>query len=485
MSDAMRNELSPHLRPETSTANIEASGDIVVSNAINKLPKDKGKQVKKNVSKWRMALAGVAIPFIAACGWGNSEQSNFPPIPEPTPVSTLIPNLQTATQEQISSVHSPIETIRKMEAEIGDKPLTFDQASEHKLNVIELVIKTYPFQKSSSQINNNTFFYRHDCELVKKEDNPSETPTVVPSDVKYGGNCAIKQLLEDDYPNSGITSDEALGVSMSVHMFQGFRGGINRNERIFLILARINDPDIDAHPPQKKIPLMQFKKSYENVECMASTPIVRLRSTLAHEATHLLNESLKESLIDQSLLASVINTLENDGFNKENLTVEQHGIIITYEYKDRKSTTYTRTLLHELITDYLATKVSTSNDLPYTTLYGGPHDFKNFENVLQQAEIDTDELIKYYKKGDLKELLLRISSGAKNIQFANEEEKLGFIVQPLLFSKDEKSIIDWGRLQPYFPKVDTNKYEYTLPDGQHSNQQLPQNPQGCLSMVRD
>lgn len=111
MSESIGSELSPQQRPETRANNLSAAGDVVVSDAVKKLPEHKARQVKNNVSKWRMALAGATVPFILSCGWVNNvNQFADERVPTPTirPKETLVPAIE-IQQPKVISIKGSIE----------------------------------------------------------------------------------------------------------------------------------------------------------------------------------------------------------------------------------------------------------------------------------------------------------------------------------------------------------------------------------------
>lgn len=94
MSDSMGSEFSPQ-QPEAPAANLEASGEIVASNAVKNISGKNRSQISKKLA---MALVGITAPFIVSCGWGNipnpfsrSQEVSLPPVVTPIGEGQKIP----------------------------------------------------------------------------------------------------------------------------------------------------------------------------------------------------------------------------------------------------------------------------------------------------------------------------------------------------------------------------------------------------------
>lgn len=366
-----------------------------------------------------------------------------------------------------------LPSIRRLEKELGDKLLTFEKAKAYVPVVADLFIKSVPTDLTRDEITESTFIIqdKFDVEEDQKGDNPVTFPT---GEVLH--SRTIQQLLID-YPRINITYSVAQGVLKDLYENRETLAFVSRPlpevyktcsydcgpvepeypRQIFLFLNRINTAAAYQLPRfEEQTALLQFDDLDHQVGCKIQKPAVGFRTTLLHELVHFDTDPIEKGI----------------WFGGEG--VYGFGVMAMFS-----PNAYA---LEEFVADYFPARISAFNDLPFRTGYSHePHDFVNFQRILDQSSISDRELYRLHKSSGLLPFLDKLTEKAQHANFKSRKEfyRLNNNIFDMLTGEGTESFSpDWKKLQSYFPSVDTNEYQYFDPS---SNYELSANQKiGCI-----
>lgn len=346
--------------------------------------------------------------------------------------------------------------IRDFENKKSDEFLSFEEARSVLPLITELYQGKYSSIKSTKDILSSIYILRDSGENVT----PSRANTVVfPDGARMTGSSMASNFLQD-YPNSDVPGSEIVLFIASTNASYALTAATNKG-KIFLYLNRLNDPNVDLRQESKR-PILQYKGFGEEAVESSYKPTVNLRSTLLHELVHYDTEFDGDIALDPELLASFQRVSIRHVEQGQISAGKQIGFSVSLRvYKD-EAKSYLVTGVEELAADYLMFKAYAANLLSYSAGHGTSNvDAGNLEKILRQSGVSDEKFHKMHQKAQLKELLLAIAKGAKNIEFKSNEEMLDFGIESLFFNtaNNEK----WSYLEPYFdglivePKKETRK----------------------------
>lgn len=389
---------------------------------------------------------------------------------------------------------SPIEQIRLFEQQVGDRVLTDEELDVFLPMVARLFTTSLPTSLRVPNITRNTFLVRRDFNTPREEQNAYMQAFL--GNLPVDNNPTI-QRLRSDYPNEFFSDSDARGTLFA--MTQGALAWAT-DTRVMLVSERVNSnkevlqrdfPDGST----QDIPTWQYEDFGYSLFCSKPSAAARVRSIYLHELTHYSSDRGQRPISDRFLATyqDAVNTLERRNNKVVFKNGKKRGFAIIMEYEGKEVTSLQNVELNELVTEYIATKINIMHNLPYTHGYHGKHmpaEFANFESVLNSANISFKELVDMYQGSKLEEFLIKLATGAQNIQFANETEKLRFGIEHFLYFNMTNGKIPWNKVVKYYPGVNTTKYEYVdsskfrKDPGIHWDDpelNIPPNELGCLS----
>lgn len=356
------------------------------------------------------------------------------------------------------TVRETLPSIRHFEKELGDRPLTFEQAKAYVPIVTDLFVKSVPTDLAVKEIKQSTFILQDKFDF--EEDQDGDHPVTFPTGEVLNSRT-IEQLLID-YPRINITYSVAQGILEDVYEKKETLAFVSRPlpevykicsydcgpvepeypRQIFLFLNRINTADAYQLPRfEEQTALLQFDDFDHQVDCRMQQPAVGFRTTLLHELVHFDTDP-----IDQGIW-----------YGGQGVS----GFSVMAMFSPNAYA------LEEFVADYFPARISAFNDLPFRTGYSHePHDFVNFQRILDQSGISDGELYRLHKSSGLLPFLDTVASGAKHPPFKSQKEffRLSNDLFDMLTGEGTESFSpNWEALQPYFPAVDANEYQYFDP----------------------
>lgn len=363
-----------------------------------------------------------------------------------------------------------VARVRRFEAAEGNRVLTNDEAKEYVPLIANLFVKTSQSPRKPSELADHTYTVRGEPRVfdnvirltIGDIDDPESTQ-------------AVKRFRED-HPTVEMTKDLAQVIA---HMSSGYRAGAwYWNNKTFFILGDTDPSEIAG------IWSMQYKGKGHVVECGYPAPVTVSRSRLLHEYTHADGYrgwfELEPEILDV-YLEGAKKFWEKEGHPMGEVKGYKNNFMVYYSVKDPDDPVervVARTGLNEFVTDYLASRVSITHGLPYTIGYGNPDFFADFETVLQQSKISTEQLWLMYRNSQLEEFLLKIANGAYNANFESDADRLRWVYDRFdLFSPTPffgvKSL--W---ESSYPDIIGSHYVYI--DSSVYNLDVNRWPLGCL-----
>lgn len=349
---------------------------------------------------------------------------------------------------------SSLDTIKKTELEFRDKSLTFEQAKQNSSLFARFFVKEIDGVMDLQLLVKGLYIVRLTTPqtLIEQIDKKQTSDLLSPFFVQF----------KHDYPDAQLSKESENLLKGINPLFNA--GWVDDEGNIFVSLDYINK---QGGRRDYGIPGWQFKGRNVQVQCQNPWPIVKLRTILTHEWTH--KTSLTDwQPIEDDLFNRLAEQYEKSARQKPNWKkVLKQNFTLKYIYEgiDGKDHENLQNNLNEIITDYLAIRLSIDNDLPYTAAYLTPLDIVNLDAVFSQAGINLSELRQMYKYGRLRDFYLKIAKGARNINFSSEDEMLDFAIArfgPAAIS------IHWNQniakfappISPYFPGIETRDYDY-------------------------
>ena len=372
-----------------------------------------------------------------------------------------------------STENETINRIRRLEEDMAEKPLTFEEVKAYVPVVADLFVKSVPTDLTVKEIKQSTFILQ---DKFNVEEDQEGDHLVTFSTGEALNSRTIEQLFID-YPGINIPYSVAQGILEDVYENKetlafvsrplpevyktcSYLCGTNESEyprQIFIFLNRINNAAAFQLPRfAEQTPLLQFDDFDHQVDCRMQQPAVGFRSTFIHELVHFDTDS-----IDQGIWYGGEGV---SGFSVMAMFYPNAGA------------------LEEFVADYFPARISAFNDLPFRTGYSHePHDFVNFQRILAQSGISDIELYRLHKSSGLLPFLDKLTDKAQHGDFKSRKEfyRLKNDLFDMLTGEGTESFSpDWKKLQSYFPSVDVNEYQYFDPSSDHelsANQRL-----GCI-----
>lgn len=399
-------------------------------------------------------LALVATPQVPAI----MEQAVFQQAPE--------------SQQDERRIIEAVRSMKRYENQIGNRPITFQEASNYVSIVAHFVKEATGFPDKATDLLNRTYVVegnRQD-ELVTSTDTPALD------------RLAIAKLKEN-YPQMYLTEEIAQDILRAFLEPPDVipRGRLINNIGVFLYLDMIN-----ASAQLK----LQFLEETANLRCAPDSPIVQFRTTLIHELLHELSLPEKYNIVEQDMAILGFDILRrihgyqatrNDAIRFVTMGFDFQAEIWPGNYPDRSFQLHYPGF-NEFTTDYLTMQLLKKWGLSYPDgSHVSPHEISNFKRMLVQSGISDEALFDLYRNGELRKFLIRLGRGAQHpnlpssLDFANEEAML----RHFFFETIGQDTPQWDRLKPYFPQIDTRKRTYKLNPQQKNRNEL--NP--CVMLI--
>ncbi|MBI2034929.1 MAG: hypothetical protein HYT11_04320 [Candidatus Levybacteria bacterium] len=359
-----------------------------------------------------------------------------------------------------STENEAINRIRRFEQELGDRPLTFEDAKAYVPVVADLFIKNVPTDLTVHEIAQSTVIVRETPGSL--EEDQAGNHEIPFSTGQVLNSRTIEQILID-YPKLDMPYNVAQGILRGVYNNDATLAFVSRqlpevyrmcsvvcgqyesasDTQVFLFLDRVNNAANFQMPGlEEQTPLLQFNDFDHQVDCSIQQPAVGLRTTLLHEFVHF--------DIDPVEKGAWINGDGILGFATISMFFSLHG-----------------NALEEFVADYIPARISAANNLAFRTGYEHePHDFVNFEKILAQTGIKDEQLYRLHKSSNLLTFLNNLAENVQQPDFEGRKEfyRLGHEIFDMLIGKGTESFSpDWQRLKSYFPAVDTYEYQYFAP----------------------
>lgn len=293
-------------------------------------------------------------------------------------------------------------------------------------------------------------------------------------------NHPTVQRLLRDYPGlSRDTLTVAAAQEVNNYNFANNIGNVDFN-KILIFLSGINNTGgtgsaVDlGHGvlAQPSDPLLQFTH-FDQTSCQPATPSVALITTALHEMFHYEADDqgpkkpLKPEVVSAFQAAYKRNNPTKDAASYR--TGSTTGLRVFFESAEDSSIPLLlgNETPEEFVSQYLTTQLCLRNGLPAMSVRGlGPVETSNFAKVLAQSGISEQELRKIHAEANVKEFLLRIAKGAKNVDLETEQDMLQFSLG-LLLPDPSKPLRPWAfSFQPYFPSINLDYYQTA--DYQHA-----------------
>ncbi|MDP2693020.1 MAG: hypothetical protein Q8O88_05265 [bacterium] len=388
---------------------------------------------------------------------------------------------------QQDTISQTLKTLKEFESGVGDRPLTFEQMQKYLPLVARLFISESHSKRKLQDILNNTYIVRRD--FSDEEESKKEFISAFLGSPIIESSSVINQL-QLDYPNLKLSEKTAKGIV--IRMGLGAVAWVDaENDKIFIVLDRINNGDTSfkvkvSEDIQYDSPLWQFNGFGNVVACERPIPAVNIRSVYLHELVHYDAEREWRKL--EGVFVHAYEQAYNSdrgSANKASFTSGQKSNFII-DISSGQQSEHIETGFDELVTEYLATKMSIKHGLSYTHGYHGkhtPYELANLEEILKQANITDDELFESHRLSKIEEFLEKVAKGAKNINFVSREQMLIFGIRRFLIWSSLPNL--WGDLKKYYPGVDVNNYQYINPkDFKPSDPITHYNPEvGSFSML--
>lgn len=358
-----------------------------------------------------------------------------------------------------------VERIKAFETLVGEKPLTFKEAKEYLPLLAEHFTVATASPTPPNILAENTYVLRKgypSLDIEQKEFQAVLNKQLLPHDTSV-----VKSLLED-YPAATFSEAEAQSIVFKTRSraFLDIPTGWVTGNKAFIVLDRTNPRTLGSEDDD---PDWQYKGLGTQVDCQNSTSVVIFRSVTQHEWTHLDHHS--DGLpLETEVVESYNKARESHDLLIKHFTIgEKKHFSIKLSYKDLASGAPVEDFLNEFASEYTIAEISSKSDLAYVTAYGfEPYEFANFTLVLNQAGISPTELYQMKRFHQIKEFLIKIGLGARNLTFPNEMEALDFAVSRLLLNRTLGGgamfrPILWTEFAPYYEGVDLRIYDYVDP----------------------
>ncbi len=367
--------------------------------------------------------------------------------------------------------------IKKFETQIGDDTLSTHQVKNYYIPLVaeyfrrQINVPAIGTRRTMSEILNNTFLIRRD--FTTQEESEEEFMRALGGKDEDVLSAPPVRILRLDYPNLPVSAEMARAIIATMTM--GALAWVDQ-DKVFLVLSRVNSKETSVRykgfdDSEREYPIYQFQGLDYQVQCEPPKAVVKLRSVFQHELVHWECECNWQSLPQD--VVEAYQRAKNTPLGVDGKTYElpsEYRVLLksgrtknfmaSFDHAAKQGSTTERGF-NEFVTDYLAARMSIIDRLPYTLGYHGKHspgDFKNFEVVLQNARISNPDLYKFYRSSQLREFLIQVAKGAKNITFANEGEMLEFTTRLFLQDSDFKTY--WKYFRPYFYGINTTDYRY-------------------------
>lgn len=346
--------------------------------------------------------------------------------------------------------------IRQFEESKERGPLSYEEAKEYIPLLARLVTNSYSLLRDWQDIVNHSHVVSYGCELTPEERRLFDNAVAAQDRNIEGINSCTTASLLQNYPTQDITEDLSVAVDFSRHAFVSLVGQLI-DGHIVILLERANDPNFElARRGNSSDKLFQYVESEGSFKNEEFSSVTEFRSVFFHEAIHMTSEV--ETTLDPLLVSRLkIYLQENSAgqqyeFNKlDSEKVSGFSVPwLSYQNEDGNTTYLSVSKLNEFVTDYLATRISVKNGLPYTSLYGfKPEEFIDFKEILSQAGISDEDLFTLYRDAKLVEFLSILADGASNTSFSKDTDKLDFAIS--LFMGAE---LNWDEISNYYSGIE-------------------------------
>ena len=396
----------------------------------------------KSQNTFRRRLAntlGAGILGLTLTGSGSApipaqKTEGYPTHPSPTqPVET------SPLPEQ-----NPVETIRQFIETQGDRELTFDEAKGLTPHLAKL-FGSLDTRLSAQEISNKIFIL--DFELTEEDRKYAKEIGFNLDDNNLDSfNVPFFKRIREGYPDIkpgvDIKNSTIFLIYKELSRWEGKIFGLTDKESVLIFLNSTNNSGDN----------LSFK-SFSDKVCEPATPTGLFISTTLHELGHQ-DELQGEKPINQTILKEL---LAKDNIHDDTkISGVNDGFWIRLDLGEYESMQLWG--LDEFVIQHIANKLTVDNGLPAVSVGpNAPKDSSNFQLILDQAGISTEELLRLHRGKQLEAFLIKVAEGANGVEFNSEEEKLKFGTQ--LFTPLFDAKIGWEiPFKQYFNKIDLRGY---------------------------
>jgi len=415
-----------------------------------------------NIEKPTISLSRRDFLKIFTLGTGVAAVASLPVLSELLKKPDVVANNKKGAIDKLAheASLSVADKLRVHEVNLGEKIPTFEEAREHLSLAAQLYAQDTKSPQTQAEILSNVFLIRHDYQDVQDS---HKQP-------KQGKDSQIIKALLHDYPDFNPSEDLINEIYLGLTR-TGYAWTSQEHRKIFIVLDRVTgNYSPNSYYGQKKaeLPELQFKDINNVLHCEGRSSLVNLRSAFIHENVHL--EGIGKTKKAEDILVGALHKAYTRGNNHppsaltSSYDVDGLEITETLRFSPNSKVMVTHPVLKEFIADYVVASIATANNLPYTVGYYPEHNPNNllrFREILTQSGISDTDVVIYNRNSDLREFLLKIAKGAKNIRFGTEVDALSFGM--FYFILPQINTLSWENLKPYFPDVVAEKYDYILP----------------------
>lgn len=355
---------------------------------------------------------------------------------------------------------SVADQIRSYEATTGERIPTFEEAKSYLSLVAALYAQSTGSSSSLENLLANTHLIRRDYQNIEEA---RELP-------KQGRNSPVIEALLRDYP-SFDPSDALVDEIHSGVGRMGYAWTSQRYRKIFILLDRATgNYSPTGYYGQRQIPVpeLQFRSINDVVPCEKRAPLVNLRSAYIHEASHqegiMATKKAEGDLVVALKRAYTTAGIMPPSGPMSEYSVDGFEIAETILFSPDRKSLIQHPILKEFFADYVTASIAVANNLPFTVGYYPDHYPANlwrFRQVLTQAGISDEEVMAMHRNSSLREFLLKLAKGARNVTFDTDVSALAFGIQYFIPLREDT--IPWKELKMYFPDLADEEYDYSSP----------------------
>lgn len=340
-----------------------------------------------------------------------------------------------------AQILNPVDAIKKMEADFGNRPLLITDAKEIvKLSNEMLAQRRDGVFSDPRFFQNPTYILTAGPNFNRDSYNENSDPLKHPAVLNHYQN----------YPDYPYSEGDA---KMLIQIYNDpFFGQVSwGSHRAMINLDNVNNRT--SSNPDYSPNAYQFLGTEAQPLRMPITPITAFRSVKQHEDFHHDGDSDGMRLMDPEITTFI------ERQNGNVLDREFPGLIANFSINVsvEDGTLQENTKFNEMITDHQGIRISQEADLPWWIAYARqPVDHFNLRTIFNQSGITFPELNRMYKKHLLVEFYSRIAEGAEGKLFtpsSNIQDKFDFAIHRL----------PWWDFPNWNPKPEDNKPNIIVP----------------------